>query len=77
MTLSANTVLTDMWFALKYMHASHWRIQGGGRRRCAPQGSRFFHFDIQIFRNVAASGVGAPSYEVGTPYGKSWIRHCI
>ena len=23
-------------------------------------GSRFFRFDIQIFRNVAASGVGAP-----------------
>ena len=26
----------------------------------APHGSRFFHFDIQIFQNVAASGVGAP-----------------
>ena len=25
-----------------------------------PEGSRFFRFDIQNFRNVAASGVGAP-----------------
>ena len=32
-----------------------------------PYGSRFFHFDIQIFRNVAALGVGAPPDEVGTP----------
>ena len=32
-------------------------------------------FDIQILRNVAALGVGAPPlYEV-PPYGKSWIRH--
>ena len=33
---------------------------GGVPPARAPQGSRFFHFDIQIFRNVAASGVGAP-----------------
>ena len=25
-----------------------------------PKGSRFFHFDTQIFRNVTASGVGPP-----------------
>ena len=25
-----------------------------------PQGSRFFHFDTQKFRNVTASGVHAP-----------------
>ena len=42
-----------------------WRIQAGARR--PPYGSRFFRFDIQIFRNVAASGVGAPPYEVGAP----------
>ena len=39
-----------------------------------PQGSRFFHFDIQNFRNVAASGVGAPLRGWRPPYGKSWIR---
>ena len=40
---------------------------GGAAGTCPPpHGSRFFRFDIQIFRNVAASGVGAP-YEVGTP----------
>ena len=33
---------------------------GGRCRRAPPYGSRFFHFDIQIFRNVAASGVGPP-----------------
>ena len=38
----------------------------GRRQRAPPQESRFFHFDIQIFQNVAASGVGAP-YEVGAP----------
>ena len=32
----------------------------GGSRGAPPQGSRFFRFDIQMFRNVAASGVGAP-----------------
>ena len=36
----------------------HWRIQGAASAR--PQGSRFFRFDKQIFRNVAALGVGAP-----------------
>ena len=44
----------------------HWRIQGAPPAR-APQGSRFFHLDIQILRNVATSGVGAP-YEVGAPH---------
>ena len=32
-----------------------------------PQGSRFFPFDIQNFRNVTASGVGGPCYEVNAP----------
>ena len=31
------------------------------------QGSRFFRFDIQNFRNVTASGVHAPTYEVHAP----------
>ena len=39
---------------------------GGALPARAPQGSRFFRFDIQIFRNIAASGVGAP-HEVGAP----------
>ena len=38
----------------------------GGAAGARPYRSRFFHFDIQIFRNVATSGVGAP-YEVGAP----------
>ena len=42
-----------------------------------PQGSRFFRFDVQISRDRAVSGVGAPPYEVGAPHGKSWIRHWI
>ena len=33
---------------------------GGAAGARPPYGSRFFRFDIQIFRNVAASGVGAP-----------------
>ena len=52
------------------------RIGGskGHARRTSPQGSRFFRFNIQNFRNVTALGVHAP-YEVDTPsYGKSWIR---
>ena len=49
---------------------------GGRRRRAPPHGSKFFRFDIQIFQNIAASGVGAP-YEVGAPYGKFWIRNWL
>ena len=32
-----------------------------------PYGSRFFRFDMQNFRNVAASGVHGPPYEVHAP----------
>ena len=35
---------------------------------CGPEGSQFFHFYIPIFQKAVAS-------ELGTPYGKSWIRH--
>ena len=43
----------------------------------APQGVRFFRFDIQNFQNVTASGVHAPLWgQCPPPYGKSWIRHC-
>ena len=45
---------------------------------CPPYGSRFFCFDMQNFRNVAASGVHSLPYKVhAPPYGKSWICHCI
>ena len=54
-----------------------WRIQGGCRWHAPPKGSRFFRFDIQILRNVATSGVGAPLRGWLPPYEKSWIRHCI
>ena len=51
---------------------------GAPPARAPPHGSRFFHFDIQIFRNIAASGVGAPpTRSAPPPYGKSWIRDCV
>ena len=37
-----------------------WRIQEAPPERAPPYRFRFFRFDIQIFRNVATSGVGAP-----------------
>ena len=40
---------------------------GGARPARPPQGSQFFRFDIQNFRNVTASGVHTPSYEVHAP----------
>ena len=48
---------------------------GGRARRAPPYGSRFFRFDMQNFRNVAASGVHGPPMRSTPPYGKSWIRH--
>ena len=41
------------------------KIQGSAAK--APQGSRFFRFDIKKIQNAAASGVGAspPLHEVG------------
>ena len=40
---------------------------GGRARRAPPYGSRFFHFDMQNFQNLAALGVHGPHYEVHTP----------
>ena len=54
----------------------HWRIQGGAAGAC-PQGSRFFCFDIQIFRNVAASGVGAPLREILDPPLYSFFQYKV
>ena len=42
-------------------------LGGRARRAPPPQGSQFFRFDIQNFRNVTASGVHTPSYEVHAP----------
>ena len=42
--------------------------RGGARRaRPPPYGSRFFHFDMQNFQKVAASGVHGSPYEVHAP----------
>ena len=38
-----------------------------GAHPAVPQGTRFFPFDIQILRNVAASGVHAPLWEILDP----------
>ena len=38
-----------------------------GARPPPPQGFRFFRFDIQIFRNRATSGVGAPPTRLAPP----------
>ena len=61
--------LQGVWYTLANL--------GGvpGSRPLPPQGTRLFHFDIQNFRNITASGVNAPPYEVDAPCGKSWIRH--
>ena len=39
-----------------------------GAQCTPPQGSQFFHFDTQNFRNVTALGVHTPPYEVHAPY---------
>ena len=78
--ISTSYLLTiNPFLLLQYSYGSllhhdvpaHWRIQGGA----PPKG---LHFDIQIFQNIGALGVGThPPYEVGAPSnGKYWIRHC-
>ena len=41
--------------------------RGGAPGARPPYGSRFFHFDMQNFRNIAASGVHSPPYKVHAP----------
>ena len=59
------------WDKIQIMMWSYkfqWRIQGGVNKAPIPPPPLrvlFFHFDIQILRNIAAFGVGAP-YAVGT-----------
>ena len=55
-------------FVIVTRYIKHWRIQGAPPAR-APQGSRFFHFDIQILWNVAASGVARPPTRLAPPTG--------
>ena len=40
----------------------------GGAAGMHPHGSRFFHYDIQIFRNVVTSGVGVPLWGWRPPW---------
>ena len=58
--------LTDYYHSLSIFSVASGGSRGGAAGARPPYGSRFFRFDIQIFLNVAASGVGAP-YEVGAP----------
>ena len=53
-------------------------LGGPARRTPPPQGSRFFHFDIQNFRNVTALGVPMRSTPppMGTP-GSATVMTCI
>ena len=44
----------------KYFILQRVSVADPGRTPKAPQGSRFFHFDLQILWNVAVSWVGAP-----------------
>ena len=51
-------------------------------RRTPPQGSRFFRFDIQNFRNVTASGVHAPPMRStpplrGNPGSRHWFGYQV
>ena len=41
--------------------------RGGAPGARPPYGSRFFRFDMQNFRNIAALGVHGPPYEVHAP----------
>ena len=53
---------------LLFISTTQWRIQGGAAGAPPPYRSRFFRFDIQIFRNVATSGVGAPPTRSPPPW---------
>ena len=43
------------------------RSRGAHPAHAPPYRSRFFHFDMQNFQNVATSGVHGPPYEVHAP----------
>ena len=71
-TATGATHHLPMW---RTSQCRHWQIQGVPPA-CAPLRVQILSFWHTNFRNVAASGVGTPPYEVGPPpYGKSWIRH--
>ena len=53
--------LKGFWFYFTGQYVKLALADLGGRaERATPYGSRFFRFDMQIFRNVAASGVHGP-----------------
>ena len=59
------TTIVYIWTARHMLQKKTHKLDmysGGSRGAAAraPYGSRFFRFDIQIFQNVAASGVGSP-----------------
>ena len=59
---SFNFVMSSSYhiFIMYFIGGSSWRVRRTHPSSPPPQGSRFFHFDIQNFWNVTASGVGAP-----------------
>ena len=73
----------SVFSSFNFLQTENTEISIGGstladaRRTPSPEGSRFFRFNIQNFRNVTASGVHAPPTRSTPPYGKSWIRHWV
>ena len=51
----------------KFCYKGSGGSKGGAAGTRPPYGSRFFRFDIQIFLNIAASGVGAPPTRSAPP----------
>ena len=61
---SAASVVSGMFLYDQY----HWRTRGGvPPARAPPKGPDSFVLTYKIFRNVAASGVGAPLREILDP----------
>ena len=55
------------FFQLHYIIVRYSSLADLGGGRAPPYGSRFFRFDMQNFRNIAALGVHGPPYEVHAP----------
>ena len=59
--------LVNEWGSILSVYIPLADLGGGASGARPPYGSRFFRFDMQNFRNVAASGVHGPLYEVHAP----------